>query len=110
MTPALIIGWMTQAMVVSALLALAALLLQKVAGRALPNRLIWSGALFSSLVLVLVAPLRMAPPSADAVTEIALVGMRGHPPLIACSRRPWNGAPRPSAARSIVHRSWHRWP
>jgi TonB-dependent SusC/RagA subfamily outer membrane receptor len=74
MTPALIIGWMTQAMVVSALLALAALLLQKVAGRALPNRLIWSGALFSSLVLVLVAPLRMAPPSADAVTEIALVG------------------------------------
>ena len=54
MTPALIVGWMTQAIVVSALLALAALLLQKLAGRALPNRMIWSGALFSSLVLVLV--------------------------------------------------------
>ena len=75
MTPALLVGWMTQAIVVSALLALAALLLQKVAGRSLPNRLIWSGALFSSLGLVLVAPLRMAPASADAVPEIALVGM-----------------------------------
>ena len=74
MTAALIVSWMTQAIVVSALLALAALLLQKVAGRSLPNRLIWSGALFSSLVLVLVAPLRMAPPSADRVEEIALVG------------------------------------
>ncbi len=74
MTPALIVGWMTQAIVVSALLALAALLLQQVAGRALPNRLIWSGALFSSLVLVLVAPLRIAPPSANEVPEIALVG------------------------------------
>ena len=77
MTPALIVGWMTQAIVVSALLALAALLLQKLAGRALPNRMIWSGALFSSLVLVLVAPLRMAPPSADAATEIAMVGTPG---------------------------------
>jgi TonB-dependent SusC/RagA subfamily outer membrane receptor len=74
MTPALIVGWMTQAIVVSALLALSALLLQKLAGRALPNRLIWSGALFSSLVLVLVAPLRMAPSPANAVPEIALVG------------------------------------
>jgi TonB-dependent SusC/RagA subfamily outer membrane receptor len=74
MTPALIVGWMTQAIVVSALLALSALLLQKLAGRALPNRLIWSGALFSSLVLVLVAPLRMALSPANAVPEIALVG------------------------------------
>jgi TonB-dependent SusC/RagA subfamily outer membrane receptor len=65
---------MTQAIVVSTLLALAALLLQKLAGRALPNRLIWSGALFSSLVLVLVAPLRMTPPSASTVTEIAAIG------------------------------------
>jgi TonB-dependent SusC/RagA subfamily outer membrane receptor len=77
MTPALIVGWMTQAIVVSALLALAALLLQKLAGRALPNRLVWSGALFSSLVLVLVAPLRMAPPAANTVTEIAVVGTPG---------------------------------
>ena len=77
MTPALLVGWMTQAIVVSALLAVAALLLQQLAGRALPNRLIWSGALFSSLVLVLVAPLRMAPPPADAVAEIALVGTPG---------------------------------
>ena len=74
MTPALIVGWMTQAIVVSALLALAALLLQKLAGRALPNRLIWSGALFASLVLVLVAPLRMAPPPAAGVREVVLVG------------------------------------
>lgn len=74
MTPSLMIGWMTQAIVVSALLAVAALLLQKLAGRALPARLIWSGALFSSLVLVLVAPLRRAPPSDDAVNEIALAG------------------------------------
>jgi TonB-dependent SusC/RagA subfamily outer membrane receptor len=74
MTPALLIGWMTHAMVVSALLALAALLLQTLAGRALPARLIWSGALFSSLVLVLVAPWRMAPPSAQATPEITLVG------------------------------------
>ena len=74
MTPALIVGWMTQAIVVSALLALAALLLQKLAGRALPNRLIWSGALFSSLVLVLVAPLRMTPPPAAGIREIVLVG------------------------------------
>lgn len=77
MTPALIVGWMTQAIAVSALLALAAMLLQKLAGRALPNRLIWSGALFSSLVLVLVAPLRMAPQSADAATEIAMIARPG---------------------------------
>jgi len=74
MTPALLVGWMTQAIVVSALLALTALLLQTLAGRALPTRLIWSGALFSSLVLVLVAPWRMAPPSAQATPKIALVG------------------------------------
>ncbi len=74
MTPALLIGWMTQAIVVSALLALAALLLQRLAGRAVPNRLIWSGALFSSLVLVLVAPLRTAPPTVATVPERVIIG------------------------------------
>lgn len=95
MTPALIVGWMTQAIVVSALLALAAMLLQKLAGRALPNRLIWSGALFSSLVLVLVAPLRMAPQSADAATEIAMIA------------RPGAGAPATSPALWRV--ALHTW-
>ena len=95
MTPALIVGWMTQAIVVSALLALAALLLQKLAGRALSNRLIWSGALFSSLVLVLVAPLRMAPRSADAATEIAMIA------------RPGAGAPATSPALWRV--ALHTW-
>ncbi|MDQ8162949.1 MAG: M56 family metallopeptidase [Gemmatimonadota bacterium] len=74
MTPALLIGWLTQAIVVSALLAAAALLLQKLAGRAVPNRLIWSGALFSSLVLVLVAPLRTTPPTLTTVPERVIIG------------------------------------
>jgi hypothetical protein len=65
---------MTQAIVVSALLALTALLLQQLAGRSLPARLIWSGALLSSLALVLVAPFRMAPPSRDAVPQRVIVG------------------------------------
>jgi TonB-dependent SusC/RagA subfamily outer membrane receptor len=74
MTPSLLVGWMTQAIVVSALLALTALLLQQLAGRSLPARLIWSGALLSSLALVLVAPFRMAPPSRDAVPQRVIVG------------------------------------
>ncbi len=68
MTPSLMIGWMTQAIVVSALLAAAALMLQRLAGRALPARMIWAGALFASLLLVLAAPLRTAP-SAAAVSR-----------------------------------------
>jgi TonB-dependent SusC/RagA subfamily outer membrane receptor len=60
--------------VISALLAVAALLLQQLAGRAVPNRLIWSGALFASLVLVLVAPLRTAPPTLATVPERVIVG------------------------------------
>jgi len=77
MTPSLLVGWMTQAIVVSALLALTALLLQQLAGRSLPARLIWSGALLSSLALVLVAPFRMAPPSANTITEIVVIGAPG---------------------------------
>ncbi|WP_411280211.1 M56 family metallopeptidase [Gemmatimonas sp.] len=74
MTPSLMIGWMTQAMVVSALLAAAALLLQRLAGRALPVRTIWAGALFASLLLVLVAPLRTAPSSAPVATDVVALG------------------------------------
>ncbi|QJR34685.1 M56 family metallopeptidase [Gemmatimonas groenlandica] len=74
MTPSLIIGWMTQAIVVSALLAAAALVLQRLAGRALPARVIWAGALFSSLVLVLVAPLRPAPQSTLATITLDVAG------------------------------------
>ena len=72
MTPSLMIGWMTQAIVVSALLAAAALLLQRLAARALPARLIWAGALFSSLLLVLVAPLRGAPDTATTADLVAV--------------------------------------
>jgi len=73
MTPSLMIGWMTQAIVVSALLAAAAMLLQRLAGRALPARLIWAGALFSSLLLVLAAPLRTAPPDAASTLDVVAV-------------------------------------
>ncbi len=74
MTPSLIIGWMTQAIVVSALLAAAALVLQRLAGRALPARIIWGGALFSSLLLVLVAPLRSAPRATPETLTLVAVG------------------------------------
>ena len=75
MTPALIIGWMTQAIVVSALLAAAALVLQRIAGRALPARMIWGGALFSSLLLVLVAPLRSAPRATPETLTLVAVAV-----------------------------------
>ena len=74
MTPSLTVAWMTQAIVVSSLLAVSALVLQKLAGRALPARAIWGGALFASLLLVLVAPLRSAPRAVSASGEGAIVG------------------------------------
>ncbi len=74
MTPSLMIGWMTQAIVVSALLASVALLLQRLAGRALPARMIWAGALFSSFLLVLVAPFRTAPSAAAIAPDSVAVG------------------------------------
>lgn len=74
MTPSMMVGWMTQAIVVSALLAASALLLQRLAGGALPARLIWGGALFASLLLVLVAPLRTVPTSPPATLTIVAAG------------------------------------
>lgn len=74
MTPSLIIGWMTQAIVVSTLLAAAALVLQRLAGRALPVRMIWGGAFFASSLLVLVAPLRTLPRATAETLTLAAVG------------------------------------
>lgn len=84
MTPSLIIGWMTQAIVVSALLAAAALVLQRLAGRALPARMIWGGALFSSLLLVFIAPLRTAPRVTPET--LTLVAVNTRTPATAVSR------------------------
>ena len=80
MMPSLIVGWMTQALVVSSLLAVAALVLQKLAGGALPSRAIWGGALFASLLLVLVAPLRIEPRTVATGTRNVLAEDRIAPP------------------------------
>ena len=82
MMPSLIVGWMTQALVVSSLLAVAALVLQKLAGGALPSRAIWGGALFASLLLVLVAPLRIEPRAAATGGRNVVVGERIAPPAL----------------------------
>ena len=58
MTPALAVAWMTQAIVISVLLAGTAWLVQRVACHVIPSRLIWGSALFCTLVLVVAAPWR----------------------------------------------------
>ena len=58
MTPALTVAWMTQAIVISVLLAGTAWLVQRVACHVIPSRLIWGSAIFCTLVLVVAAPWR----------------------------------------------------
>lgn len=59
MTPSLIAAWWVQGLMVAAILAAAAALLQWIARDAVPARVIWAGALLGATVLTCIAPLRL---------------------------------------------------
>lgn len=67
MTAAFVTAWLMQGLVLAALLAGTAALLQRIARDALPARAIWAAALAGTTVLTFLAPFRLAAPSAESL-------------------------------------------
>lgn len=67
MTAAFVSAWLVQGLIIAALLAGTAALLQRIARNAVPARAIWAAALAGSTVLTALAPFRLAAPSAESL-------------------------------------------
>lgn len=92
MSASLLLSWLAVSAVMSAVIALAALLTQQVIGRAAPARVIWAVALVAAAAVTATQPLRRTEP----VTRVQLRGV----PL---STAPVSvtGAPRPSLLATV---------
>lgn len=67
MTAAFVTAWLVQGLVIAALLAGTAAMLQRIARDAVPARVIWAAALAGTTVLTALAPFRLAAPSAESL-------------------------------------------
>lgn len=77
MTPSLLAAWWMQGLLIAALLAATAALLQRIAREAVPARVLWAGALVGTTLLTFVSPLRLRERATDGPVVVQGLPLTG---------------------------------